>query len=540
MEPIRRTASTPANGGSAGPKHSPPFKKSTFSDFNSVLRRSYSITIEEESILEDEAATMDKNFKMINDNIHGHMTFPTVAMLIVDTPQFQRLRNIKQLGNNHFVFPGATHSRFQHSLGVGHLAAKFALALRDQKPDLVDQKDVDCVMIAGLCHDLGHGPWSHFWEGYIKFVNKGEDMHHEDLSIQMLDRLLDVNNLRPKLLAYGIDETDILFIKELIAGPIDPETGLPSRKPQGDNTWPYRGRSEVKGFLYEIVANKENGIDVDKWDYFLRDDQALKIGITFKYERFIACARLMRHDPSSQDRHRICIRDKEADNIREMFIDRARLHRHGYQHRVTKTIDVMLMDALKEADSCISVKGSDGKMYPPSQCHKDIVAYEKLTDSVFQKILECDSEEAISIVNKILTRNLYKMLAEIRLPVDAQVLKKSNADICSEIQHLMRQGSEVNGTGPSCDSIFVIRRHVSFGRDSENPRKGKVPFYTRSLSGEVTLSQPILVDFKLPDEYLDRTLWVCSRTSDKSFNKRAVGAVQKWKEANRLDVDFQN
>ena len=210
---------------------------------------------------------------------------------------------------------------------------------------------------------LGHGPWSHFWEQYLRYVNNGEVMHHEDLSIQMLDRLLEVNNLRPKLLAHGIDDQDITFIKELISGPIDPETGLPSRKPQAE-PWPYRGRPEEKGFLYEIVANKENGkarlssmpapipfsisiiyfagIDVDKWDYFLRDNHHLKIGVVFEYERFIACARLMRHDPSS-GRHRICIKDKEARTITEMFIDRARLHTNGYQHRVTKTIDVMMV-----------------------------------------------------------------------------------------------------------------------------------------------------------------------------------------------------
>ena len=105
---------------------------------------------------------------------------------------------------------------------------------------------------------LGHGPWSHFWEQYLRYVNNGEVMNHEDLSIQMLERLLDVNDLRPKLLKYGIDDQDITFIKELISGPIDPETGLPSRKPQAE-PWPYRGRPEEKGFLYEIVANKENG-----------------------------------------------------------------------------------------------------------------------------------------------------------------------------------------------------------------------------------------------------------------------------------------
>ena len=197
------------------------------------------------------------------------------------------------------------------------------------------------------------------------------------------------------------------------------------------------------------------------------------------------------------------------------------------------------MDALKEADSHISIEGSDGQMYRLSECHKDIVAYEKLTDvPVFYKIKECQSDSARAIIQRIEQRNLYKMLAEIRLDVDAEVLKKSDADICSEIQKLMGQDGAVNGYSP--ESIFVIRRHVSFGRDSEDPSKGTVPFYTRSPSGEVTLSDPILVNLKLPNQILDRTLWVCSRTSDKSFNKRAVTAVEKWKEANRLNVEFLN
>ena len=89
------------------------------------------------------------------------MEFPPVAMLVIDTPQFQRLRYIKQLGNSYLVFPGATHCRFQHSLGVGHLAAKFAKALKDRKPDMIDKKDIDCVMIAGLCHDLGTFHFTH-------------------------------------------------------------------------------------------------------------------------------------------------------------------------------------------------------------------------------------------------------------------------------------------------------------------------------------------------------------------------------------------
>ena len=77
----------------------------------------------------------------------------------------------------------------------------------------------------------------------------------------MLDHLLDENNLRTKLLLdYDLDGQDILFVKELIAGPIDETTGLPSRTKPEPNVWPYRGRPEGKSFLYEIVANKISGI----------------------------------------------------------------------------------------------------------------------------------------------------------------------------------------------------------------------------------------------------------------------------------------
>ncbi len=87
----------------------------------------------------------------------------------------------------------------------------------------------------------------------------------------------------------GLDFTDILFIKELIAGPIDPATGVPFKHASvnTDEVWPYRGRPESKSFLYDIVANKNSGIDVDKWDYTIRDDYYMKIGRVFEYERFM-------------------------------------------------------------------------------------------------------------------------------------------------------------------------------------------------------------------------------------------------------------
>ena len=84
-------------------------------------------------------------------------------------------------------------NRFQHSLGVAHLAEKFAQHLQKENPELVDDKDILCVMLAGLCHDLGHGPFSHMWEDFLR--KAGVEWHHETMSILMLDHLIEDNNL---------------------------------------------------------------------------------------------------------------------------------------------------------------------------------------------------------------------------------------------------------------------------------------------------------------------------------------------------------
>jgi HD superfamily phosphohydrolase len=97
--------------------------------------------------------------------------------------QFQRLRSIKQLGTSYYVWLGASHNRFEHCIGrrliyfrvyarrnwlvgVAYLARSMATHLQERQPELnITDRDVECVEIAGLCHDLGHGPWSHVWDG---------------------------------------------------------------------------------------------------------------------------------------------------------------------------------------------------------------------------------------------------------------------------------------------------------------------------------------------------------------------------------------
>ena len=131
----------------------------------------------------------------------------------------------------------------------------------------------------------------------------------------MLDYLIDDNDLRPVLYNLGqIENSDILFIKECIAGPLDEKTGLPLEKfDANDPVWRYRGRPEEKSFLYEIVANKLSGLDVDKWDYLQRDDYFLNVGRNFKCQRLMNFSKVIK--TGNPERRRICIRSKEAEAI---------------------------------------------------------------------------------------------------------------------------------------------------------------------------------------------------------------------------------
>ncbi|XP_062314478.1 deoxynucleoside triphosphate triphosphohydrolase SAMHD1-like isoform X2 [Osmerus eperlanus] len=345
---------------------------------------------------------------VFNDPIHGLVPMHPLLVRIIDTPQFQRLRFIKQLGGACYVYPGATHNRFEHSIGVSHLAGRLVKELKERQPELqITCRDFLCVQIAGLCHDLGHGPFSHLFDGMfipkVRPESEKKKWKHEDASVAMFDHLVKENTLKDMMKDHGlVPSEDLDFIKEQIAGPIDKTPGK----------WPYKGRPVEKSFLYEIIANKRNGVDVDKWDYFARDSYYLGLKSNFDHDRFIKFARVCDVDGEYQ----ICTRDKEVDNLYDMFHTRFSLHRRAYQHRVVEAIQLMIRDALDEANEHIKIEGSGGEMFRMSDTIFDMEAYTKLTDHVFEQILYSSSPElteARKILERITHRRLYKCVGQI-------------------------------------------------------------------------------------------------------------------------------
>eukprot|EP00057_Strongylocentrotus_purpuratus_P013081 XP_011667555.1 PREDICTED: deoxynucleoside triphosphate triphosphohydrolase SAMHD1-like [Strongylocentrotus purpuratus] len=351
---------------------------------------------------------------VFNDSIHGHIEFGPLLVKIIDTAQFQRLRSIKQLGGGYFVFPGAAHNRFEHSLGVCYLAGEFARSLQRNQPELdITDKDILCVEIAGLCHDLGHGPFSHVFDLFVIPKIRPDFKHkHEHLSVLMFDHLIEENDLEVELEKNGLDEKDRVFIREQIEG-------LPKDSPMyNDNEWQYEGRGREKRFLYEIVANKENGIDVDKWDYFARDCYNLGIANSFDHKRYMKFARVIKV-AGARGRKQICMRDKEVSNLYEMFNMRNTLHRRAYQHKVNKIIEKMIVEALFKANLHLKIfpgsPGSKKKQLTMSESLDDMHAYTHMTDGVLEHILLSKTkklEDSKKIIQNIFTRKLYKYVGE--------------------------------------------------------------------------------------------------------------------------------
>ena len=109
--------------------------------------------------------------------------FEQVCWKVVQTPQFQRLRRVKQLGFSDFVYPGAVHSRFAHSLGVFYTARKLARVIEIQLGQQFDIRGAQEAIAAALVHDIGHGPFSHAFEDVLKKLKLGR---HEDKSVKII------------------------------------------------------------------------------------------------------------------------------------------------------------------------------------------------------------------------------------------------------------------------------------------------------------------------------------------------------------------
>ena len=235
--------------------------------------------------------------KTIFDPIHGTVPLSPLALMFIDTTEFQRLREVKQLGAASRVYPAANHTRFCHSIGVMHIAKKWA-----QHLGCFSEDEIELIGAAGLLHDVGHGPFSHAFDSLSSTT-------HEERSCDITRRLVTQYSipLQP-------DEVDTLC--NIILG-------------------------NGKGAMFQIVANKVSGFDVDKWDYLLRDSRSIGVDVNIDIDRLLYHSRV-------NDNGDISFDHKVADEVFEVFRHRRYMHKHVYCHRVVVIISEMIRDIFSE------------------------------------------------------------------------------------------------------------------------------------------------------------------------------------------------
>jgi len=227
-----------------------------------------------------------KKPKIVKDCIYRFIEVPPLCLAFMDVPEFQRLRGLKQLGFVSFVFPSACHTRFEHSLGVMHLAG----VMCDQLG--IQGRTKDLVQLAGLYHDTGHGPFSHFAEKIIRPIKT-----HEEIGIEKLKSAND----RLQLL---MDE-EIQMVTKMILG--------------GDT------------YLYQIIHHPK-GFDVDRFDYLDRDSHYTGMH-SYQSDYIIKSAYV---DEKTQQ---LTFLSKAQAEIQQMLDTRQRMFQTVYHHKTVAKVE---------------------------------------------------------------------------------------------------------------------------------------------------------------------------------------------------------
>jgi HD superfamily phosphohydrolase len=442
--------------------------------------------------------------KIFNDPIHGSIELHWLLVKLIDTPQFQRLRRLKQLGVSYFVYPGACHQRFEHSIGTCHLAGELLTHLCQRQPELnITSTDVLSVQIAALCHDLGHGPYSHMFEEVINELRPDSKWKHELASIKMLDYMIEKNHLMPFFEQVGLDETDIIFIKELIYFELNESTN--------DQIWPYKGRGIEKSFLYEIVSNKLTGIDVDKFDYFARDSYYLGTNSSFEHMRFIKFYRVIQVDDGK--RH-LCLRDKEVKACYEVYRIRDDLHRRAYQHPVVKGIELMYKEAFIIANDYLFFTNAAGREVRLAQTIDDMYTFQQIDDHITTLIQHShhpNMERAKAILEKVELREIYRYIGDTHVKIPKDFKKEEcRSDCQSIINHCQFDENQFHLT--SSDLVIQIVE-LTCGDRGEDPIRN-MWFYTKVFPNKATKISKEQVSTLLPQTFREHDIRLYCKNRD--------------------------
>ena len=382
------------------------------------------------------------------DPIHGFIEVFAHERSIIDTPEFQRLRRIHQLGLTHYVYHGAEHSRFGHALGVMHLAGVAVSNLVNRHEGLVKetlnwssqetvhekQRLVLLARMAGLLHDIGHSPFSH--TGEDRLFPQNSDHENHGATIIRGSRIADIIQSDPNCERLGISPGDVA---DLVVS----KSTIPA------------------GFVQELISSPW---DVDKMDYLLRDSHYCGVQYgTFDLGRILNTLTL---DPEAQSGSLKLSIDVGGLHALEAFVlARYYMFTQIYFHDVRRAFDLILTDFISELLQSYYQSGK----YPDTD---DIEEYLKWDDTfVLAAANQRSDSNSKNLAWRIINRQHPKAVYETGDSPDRGLMRKAGGlseAVQQRFPDLCCWADEAIGHP---DNFRHVETMVNFGADSPDWRE---------------------------------------------------------------------
>jgi len=348
--------------------------------------------------------------KRLRDPVHGLIVFDDrdplgvdpLAWALIDTPEFQRLRRIHQLGVSEFTFPGAVHTRFAHSIGVFHTARTLVKVIEREmsgKDPPFEESKAKVVLIAALLHDLGHGPFSHTFEEVQK--SRGVKKRHEQWTAEIIRN--PAGGIRPLL--EGVEPGFTEKVAELLEKE-DPED------------------------IYHAVVS--SSFDADRLDYLRRDRLMTGIGAgAIDFDWLIENVRVAEIELNTPDEGdgetpkapTFCLEKKALPAAEQFLLARYTLHQQVYFHKATRCVEHMIGKLLRAIADHAAKRGEARQTGLPSEHPllrffgrggETVENYLALDDALVTGSLDALSRSPDPIISDTATRlrdrQLYKTL----------------------------------------------------------------------------------------------------------------------------------
>jgi HD superfamily phosphohydrolase len=272
------------------------------------------------------------DFKIIHDTVHGSIKLQSLFLDLLETPEIQRLHGIHQLGLAYLVFPGANHTRLEHSIGTCFVADRLADALG------LNEEEKKLVMAAGMLHDIGHSPYSHTLEMAV----------HGDIHADHMEITKDIILGKRRILSEEYNAQDRLFIPELLEKyGLDPKdvARLVTGQVTDDTSLKIEDYPTHKDQIFfnekKYLAHMIHGpIDADQIDYLLRDSHYTGVAHgTIDTDRLIQTVELFNND--------LVIHKRGVPAVEGMLVARDLMYTSVYFHKTVRIAELMLARAVE-------------------------------------------------------------------------------------------------------------------------------------------------------------------------------------------------